>query len=139
MEISQYLLCRLSRGYYHLLQLPQHKEHVRMVLAQLRKAGRYAKLLKCQFSVKLINFVGYDVTPDGVAMEKKRIQSVLQSPELRSVRDIQVFLGFTNFYRRFIRCYSRIVRPLSQLTGITKAGGKPASNRRPAQLGKEAS
>ena len=51
-------------------------------------------------------------------MEEDRIQSVRDWPELKSVRDIQVFVGFANFYRRFIRGFSKIAAPLTELTKV---------------------
>ena len=59
----------------------EQTKHVCTILAQLQKGGLYAKLPQCQFSVKQINFVGYDVTPNGVAMEKNCVRTMLQRPE----------------------------------------------------------
>ncbi len=52
-------------------------------------------------------------------MEDEKIKAIRNWPELQSVRDIQVFLGFTNFYRRFIRNFGRIVAPLTSMLRIT--------------------
>ena len=48
-------------------------------------------------------------------MDPKRVEAVTQWPQPKSVHDIQVFLGFVNFYRRFIKGYSHITRPLTEL------------------------
>ena len=56
----------------------EHTGHVCTIFALLQKAGLYAKLSKCQFSMKHINFVGYDVTPNRVAIEEDCVRTVLQ-------------------------------------------------------------
>ncbi len=85
-----------------------HVEAVRWVLEQLRKHGLYANLKKCQFHEDEVRFLDFVVSAQGIRMEEEKIEAVKTWPEPQSVRDIQVFLGFANFYRRFIRNFSRI-------------------------------
>ena len=63
------------------------------------------------------------VSSKGIRIEDKRIKAVKQSAELQSVRDIQVFLEFANFYQRFIQRFSRIAAPLTSMlkTSSTKS------------------
>ena len=75
-----------------------HVQAVRWVLDQLRKFSLYANLKKCRFHQEEIRFLGYIVSSRGICMEDERIRAVEQWPEPKSVRDIQVFLGFANFY-----------------------------------------
>ncbi len=89
-----------------------HIKAVRWVLEQLRKHGLYANLKKCRFHEDEVRFLGFVVMAQDIRMEEKRIEVVKDWPESQSVRDIQVFLGFANFYRRFIRNFSRIAAPL---------------------------
>lgn len=93
----------------------EHPEHVRKVLKQLRLHRLFAKLEKCEFHVTTVGFLGYTISPKGVSMESSRIASVQDWPEPRGVRDIQVFLGFANFYRRFVKGFSRVAAPLTDL------------------------
>lgn len=106
----------------------EHTRHVRMVLERLRTFKLYAKLSKCAFHTKSVNFLGFVISPEGVSMEPARIQNILGWPEPKSVFDIQAFLGFGNFYRKFIEGYSRITAPLSALT--KKTGGVKGLNKR---------
>jgi transposase InsO family protein len=92
-----------------------HEQHVREVLERLKKADLYVNLKKCQFHTTEVSFLGFVVSPQGIAMEQERIEAIAQWPLPRSVHDIQVFLGFTGFYRRFIRNYSKICAPLTDL------------------------
>ena len=56
------------------------------------------------------------VTPEGVSIEPERISSIASWPEPTSAREVLMFMGFTNFYRKFIEGYSRIALPLTRLT-----------------------
>ncbi len=97
----------------------RHIEAVQWVLEQLRKHSLYANLKKCQFHENEIRFLGFIVSAQGIKMEEKKIEAVRDWPEPQSVRDIQVFLGFANFYRRFIRNFSRIAAPLTSILRTT--------------------
>ena len=93
-----------------------HLQHVREVLHRLRDNNLYAKVEKCAFSVDTTDFLGFIVGPDGLRMDDAKIQVIRDWPTPRKVKDIQSFLGFANFYRRFIASYSDIVVPLTRLT-----------------------
>lgn len=100
----------------------EHTLHVRMVLERLRQYKLYANPKKCFFRTKEIDFLGFIVTPDGVRMEESRVTTITEWPLPTSVRELQVFLGFANFYRRFIAGYSQMSAPLSELLkGDTQA------------------
>ena len=94
----------------------EHDEHVRQVLRWLREYGLYAKLEKCSFSQNQVEFLGYVVSSDGISMDPMKVQAILEWQTPLSVRDVQCFLGFANFYRKFIKNYSKVVLPLTQLT-----------------------
>ena len=100
----------------------EHTEHVCEVLRCLGKAGLYLNLEKCEFWTKRIGFVGYIVMPGGIAMELDRVSSIHDWPAPRSHHDIQVFLGFANFYQRFVAYFSWIVWPLTALLVAGKVG-----------------
>ena len=93
-----------------------HKEHVREVLRRLRKHGLYAKPKKCEFNTDSTEYLGYQLSPSGLTMSPDQVQTIQDWSEPRKVKDIQSFLGFANFYRRFIDNYSDIVTPLTHLT-----------------------
>ncbi|SOV02231.1 uncharacterized protein UDID_19150 [Ustilago sp. UG-2017a] len=95
--------------------LEQHQGHVSAVLACLRQAGLYAKAEKCQFSTSQTEFLGFVVSDQGVSMDPSKTEVITNWPVLTPVHDVQVFLGFCNFYRKFIPQYSRTAYPLTQL------------------------
>lgn len=93
-----------------------HKEHVREVLRRLRANGLFANPKKCEFNKTTVEYLGYILSPDGLRMSMDKVQTILDWPTPRKVKDVQSFLGFCNFYRRFIHQYSDIVVPLTCLT-----------------------
>lgn len=84
-----------------------HVDAVCWVLEQLRKHGLYANLKKCCFHQDEVCFLGFVILAQGIRMEEERIEAVKAWVEPKSVRDIQVFLGFANFYRCFIKGFSK--------------------------------
>jgi hypothetical protein len=102
----------------------QHVRDLRAVLERLRKFALYASWKKCKFFTQEVEFLGYIVGVAGVSMDPRRVTTVEEWPRPTTLREVQVFLGFANFYRRFIRSYSKIVAPLTALTKGSKDGKK---------------
>ena len=107
-----------------------HVEAVRWVLGELRKHGLFANLKKCRFHQEEVRFLGYIVSSQGICMEEERINAVKAWPEPKSIRDIQVFIEFANFYRRFIQGFSKIAAPLTSIlkTSLQPTGPLPATS-----------
>lgn len=99
----------------------EHEDHVKQVLAKLLEWRLFCKLEKCRFSVKEVEFLGYIVSDQGIAMDQARVSSITEWPTPKSIREVLSFLGFCNFYRRFICSYSDIALPM---TNSTKGGKK---------------
>src|SRR5258705_3725182 len=93
----------------------EHQEHVRRVLAKLKEAGLYAKVEKCEFNVEKTSFLGFIISAEGIEMDPAKVEAVLNWETPGSVKDVQCFLGFANFYRRFIHKYSNLCQPLFNL------------------------
>jgi len=96
--------------------ITQHRKHVKEVLKRLRKAGLYVKAEKYEFHSDSVEYLGYILSPSGLTMSDAKVKTIQKWPEPKKVKNIQSFLGFANFYRRFIFNYSDIVIPLTCLT-----------------------
>lgn len=94
----------------------EHVDHVRRVLNRLAEHKLYAKFDKCEFHTPSVEFLGFILSEGCVAMDPKKIKAVAEWPIPSTVKEIQSFLGFINFYRRFIRDFSKIAIPLVALT-----------------------
>ena len=94
----------------------EHTEHAQKVLEKLKQAGLYLDINKCQFHVQEVKYLGLMITTEGLKMDPQKVETITQWKPARCVKDVQAFLGFANFYRRFIRGYSKIAAPLSALT-----------------------
>jgi hypothetical protein len=96
--------------------IKEHTRHVRLVLAKLREHGLYAKSEKCEFDRTCVEFLGYVISTQGITMDTQKVKTIQEWVVPTRVRDVQSFLGFANFYRRFIKGFSVIAQPLIALT-----------------------
>lgn len=114
--LDVYVLVYLDNILIYSENMEDHKKHVREVLRHLRKAKLFAKPEKCSFHVDTVDYLGYILSPEGLTMDPAKVETILEWLEPRKVRDVQSFLGFANFYHRFIYNYAEIVIPLMCLT-----------------------
>ena len=99
----------------YLNNMSKHHWHVKEVLKHFCKAGLYAKVEKCEFHSKLVEYLGYILSFSGLTMFNEKVKIIQDWPESKKVKDIQSFLGFANFYHWFIFNYSDIVILLTHL------------------------
>ncbi|KAK3515261.1 hypothetical protein QTP70_013039 [Hemibagrus guttatus] len=100
--------------------MEEHLCHVWEVLSRLQQHHLYIKLEKCEFHRTTVTFLGYVISRQGVEMNVVKVQAVTEWSSPTTVQELQRFLGFANFYRRFIRNYSSVAGPLTSLLS-----GKP--------------
>ena len=96
--------------------LDTHKIHVRQVLQILRANKLFAKLEKCVFAVKELPFLGYVLSDSGFRMDPEKVRAIMDWDLPENLKALQRFLGFANFYRKFIKNYSLVVKPLTDMT-----------------------
>ena len=102
--------------FIYLNNMSEYHWHVKEVLKHLHKAGLYTKAEKCEFHSESVEYLGYILSSSGLTMSDDKIKIIQDWPELKKVKNIQFFLGFTNFYHQFIFNYSDIIIPLTCLT-----------------------
>ncbi len=102
--------------------LADHRHHVEQILQKLRQFRLYLKLEKCEFHRPTVQFLGYIIGREGIQMDQGKVTAVAEWPTPQTIKELQRFLGFANFYRRFIKGFSLLTAPL-----ITLLHGKPKS------------
>ncbi|KAI0996393.1 hypothetical protein K3495_g11787 [Podosphaera aphanis] len=96
--------------------LAEHESHVKLVLQRLKEARLLADIKKCEFHVKSTKYLGFIVGTDGIRVDSEKVTVIENWIPPSNVKIFQSFLGFCNFYRRFIRNYGVIAMPLNNLT-----------------------
>jgi hypothetical protein len=86
------------------------------VLQRLREFGLQADIAKCEFHVQEVKYLGLIVGTGGIRMDPSKVSAVVDWPRPANVKDVQSFLGFANFYRRFIKDFAKMASPLTKLT-----------------------
>ncbi|GJJ67909.1 hypothetical protein EMPS_00255 [Entomortierella parvispora] len=93
----------------------EHLQHLRSVLALLRKNGLYAKLSKCSFMQDETEFLGHTITKDGIKTSAGLSKAISDWPTPKSTKDVQQFLGLAQFYQQYVSGFAGIALPLSSL------------------------
>ena len=96
--------------------LEEYKEHVHKVLQALQNAKLLVEPKKSDFHKQHVKYLGYTISPGKIGIDKSKIQAIEEWPQPKNIKDIRAFLGFVNFYRRFISGYREIATPLTNLT-----------------------
>uniref|UniRef100_A0A8C5P6V7 Gypsy retrotransposon integrase-like protein 1 n=1 Tax=Leptobrachium leishanense TaxID=445787 RepID=A0A8C5P6V7_9ANUR len=114
--LDQYVVIYLDDILVFSCSLTDHRGHVATVLSRLRTYRLYAKIEKCVFEATEIEFLGFLLTPGRIAMDHRKVAAIHTWPMPNDKKTVQRFIGFANFYRRFIQGFSSIILPLTALT-----------------------
>jgi hypothetical protein len=93
----------------------QHLNHVRLVLELLLKDSWQIKLSKCSFAQNQLTYLGHVISASGVATDPAKIQAVANWSSPTSIKDLRSFLGLAGYYRRFVRNFGLLAKPLTSL------------------------
>jgi len=93
----------------------EHDELVEEMLRRLEENDLFVKPEKCRWKVREVEFLGVIIGPKGVEIQKEKVEGVLNWPAPRNIKEVQKFLGLANYYRRFIKDFSKIAAPLHVL------------------------
>jgi len=95
--------------------LELHEEHVQQVFETIRQHNFFLKPSKCSFTQCSLEYLGHIISKDGVATDPAKTTAMLQWPRPQSITEVRGFLGLTGYYRKFVRNYGVLAKPLTQL------------------------
>ena len=115
-EINSFILVCLDDILVYSRSIEEHWDHLRRALEKLRQAKLYGRLHKCEFLKDKVDYLGFEVNANGVNVSPEKVKAILDWPRPQTVHDTRSFLGLASYYRKFIRRFSQIAKPLTDLT-----------------------
>ena len=99
----------------YLKEWEDHDTYLFVVLETLRKEQLYAKMSKCEFLLKEVSFLGYIVSEEGIRVDPRKIEVILEWKPPTSVTEVHSFLDLAGYYRRFVKGFLMTVAPMTRL------------------------
>jgi hypothetical protein len=110
--------------------LEEHNANLRKLFQRLREVGLKLQPDKCEYLAPELTYLGHVITPEGIKPNPFKIKAVASFPEPTCTKQIKQFLGLASYYRKFIKDFSKIARPLNQLLCKNKTFNFTAECRR---------
>ncbi|GJU61708.1 putative reverse transcriptase domain-containing protein [Tanacetum coccineum] len=98
----------------------EHAYHLRIILELLKKEKLYAKFSKCDFWISIVQFLGHVIDSQGIHVDPAKIEAVKNWASPTTPTEVRQFLGLAGYYRRFIKDFLKIAKPLTELTQKNK-------------------
>lgn len=105
----------------------EHLTRLDGIFERLRNAGMKLKPSKCQFFLREVKYLGHVVSSEGIETDPTKIKVIEDWPQPKTISELRSFLGFAGYYRRFIKDFSKIARPLQEQIGGTEENNKRKS------------
>lgn len=113
--------------------LEEHEERLLRVLSRLKEYGLKLSPEKCKFFQSSVKYLGHIVSEKGIEIDPEKVTALKTWPKPKNLKELRTFLGFCGYYRRFIKDYAKIVKPLNELT----AGYPPLRKRTNNKVNRE--
>lgn len=94
----------------------EHTEHVHKTLQALEDANLLVEPAKSKFHAQEVTFLGHEISPGEIRMDRRKLSAIRNWKEPKNVKEVQSFLGFANYYRKFLKNFGKIATPLTNLT-----------------------
>ncbi|MEI6371517.1 MAG: reverse transcriptase domain-containing protein [Nostocales cyanobacterium ELA608] len=114
-ELNKSVLVFLDDIVVYSNTLEEHERHLRQVFKKLREQRLYVKLSKSELCREEVEFLGHYVGKNGIRVMQDKIEAIQQWPQPKNLKELRAFLGLAGYYRRFVKGYSDIALPLSDL------------------------
>ena len=114
--LNEFCTAYLDDIFIYSTNLKDHKQHMQKVLTKLREAGIQADVDKCKLHVTETKYLGLIISTEGIKMDPSKVDAIKSWDTPTCVREVRSFIGFYNFYRWFIRDFSKVAGPLNTLT-----------------------
>ena len=115
-EFNSFILVYLDDILMYSCSIEDHWGHLCCAFDKLRRAKLYGRLHKCEFLKEKVDYLGFEVGRDGIHTSPEKVKAILDWPWPQSTHNIRSFLGFASYYRKFIRGFSQLAKPLTNLT-----------------------
>ena len=93
----------------------EHKQHLIQIFTKLKEAELQVDIKKCEFFKQEIAFLNVILSIDGLRMDPAKIEAIVNWERPTCLKEVQAFVGFCNFYRRFIKAFSKLAKPLTKM------------------------
>ena len=107
--------------------LEKHLQNLKTILTTLNEAGLNVQLDKSEFLHQEVEFLGYVISSSGIKPNNKKIETIFKFPEPKTIKELRSFLGMMGYYRRFVKDFAKIAKPL---TNLLRGEGNPNSNKK---------
>src|SRR5919197_1410394 len=95
----------------------EHIEHLKQVFEKLRESNLMVKLKKCEFGKQEITFLGHVIGKNGIKPDPAKVEKIKNLKEPTNLRELRSVLGLCSYYRKFVKNFSKIVKPMTKLLG----------------------
>ena len=113
--VDQFVVVFIDDIFVYSKDWEDHDMHLQAVLETLRNEQLYAKLSKCRFWLRKVSFLGHIVSKEGILVDPKKIEVIIEWKPSRNVTEVRSFLGLAGYYRRFVKGFTMTATPMTRL------------------------